>query len=289
MKELAKTIVFGNFWIALSASSLGMASTAMLLSGSDSLDITLEGPIKYGIFLFFSTMLTYNAMRLKAISSGSSTTEGEMRQWVRKYQGFTKISMAVSLLIVGFLALQLKWQSIAVLAGTGILSLAYFIPVLPGEKDRSGLRTIAYLKTILVAIVWTMSCAVVPWIEFGSNDNPIMLFVFVFLYILGLTVIFDIRDIEYDKEEGVKTLASKKGISITRRVSIICLVLAFIVLVFFPGLPADDSIILSLILSLIITLVVVWKTDEGRPELWYTGLIDGLITLTSILVIHSLL
>ncbi|MEX0799109.1 MAG: hypothetical protein WD025_06675, partial [Bacteriovoracaceae bacterium] len=89
------------------------------------------------------------------------------------------------------------------------------------------LRSAPMLKPFLISYVWTMACAF-PQIYEGQ-DNWWML-PECFLFIFALSALFDIRDIETDKSQGVKTFATELSPSMVKWIAGASMFLSFALL-----------------------------------------------------------
>lgn len=226
-------------------------------------------------------------MRLKSVLQREVYPEGQLLNWVREHKGLNLAFCAIGLLVAGVSVFFLKPITISLLVISGLISLAYVSRVFSWKGEKRELREISIIKTILVAMVWSIVSVVLVWLEIGTgSDLNWVLLVSFFLIILGLTIPFDIRDIPYDREMGLKTIAMSAGLQrakIAATLSVvtgIALVLMLVLSNFF-GLLA-----ILLCVWLVIALILLWMTNENRSELWYTGLLDGLIILFSLIVIY---
>ncbi len=108
-------------------------------------------------------------------------------------QLFSLIAFMVMCLLLWFLPYKLWWWT----ALTGLLTLFYAIPVLPGGKN---LRNVSGLKIGIIALVWSIVTVIYPLVIIGKNIEQSGLFLFLqrFLFILVLILPFEIRDLKSD-------------------------------------------------------------------------------------------
>jgi hypothetical protein len=95
----------------------------------------------------------------------------------------------------------------------GVLCIGYSVPLFTIGDHKFGLRHIPGLKPFLITLVWTLSCVLLPVLEaqdlhqtvINMRDTTILV-AKRFLFIGALTIPFDIRDLFYDKQTGLKTI-----------------------------------------------------------------------------------
>ena len=108
----------------------------------------------------------------------------------------------------------LSYTTLIILMLSGLLTFFYATPLLSLGKSNFNLRKIWFLKSIIVALVWTLTCAVVPLLEYDASEYQMIWFsVEKFLFILGITIPYDIKDLEKDKQE-ISSLSEKEIIEV---------------------------------------------------------------------------
>jgi 4-hydroxybenzoate polyprenyltransferase len=94
------------------------------------------------------------------------------------------------------------------------------------------------------------------------------------LFIVGITLPFDIRDMDRDAQSGIATIPIWLGVDWTRRLAVLCVV-AF-------GLMSTHEP--ALLTSAVITALVLLGADEGRGEFYYVAGLDGMMLVQWALV-----
>jgi len=113
-----------------------------------------------------------------------------------------------------------------------VASLAYSYRIIPGVPR---FKDIPLMKNIFNAFSWTVVCVMLPAIYLASSAEKslAMVFYFVLLKLYINAVLFDIRDIEGDRETGAKTLpvliGARKTIMILLALN--CMLLPWLLLV----------------------------------------------------------
>ena len=96
--------------------------------------------------------------------------------------------------LISFVLLIGKFEIIPLVLLAGFVSLIYVIPF-----RKKSLREIAYLKSPLIAFVWTTIIIAFPWVnEYGISSTIFPELLAYFYYFVALTIAFDIRDLEHD-------------------------------------------------------------------------------------------
>src|SRR5690606_30678237 len=133
-------------------------------------------------------------------------------RWIFRHERSLWVGTGVALLTVAVLSFQFQCAWIFLLLIMGVMGMAYNIPVLQDTTtgQRFGLRQIPGLKLFYIGLVWAMSCVLLPVAE-AHHDGwlvqwfPVMqLMCWVFLFIVVITIPFDIRDIYQDRHYGLK-------------------------------------------------------------------------------------
>lgn len=109
------------------------------------------------------------------------------------------------------------WRSglaVALLAlPLALISWMYSRPFMFVGGKPFALRQVPYLKLFLIALVWTLMGVCLPhlWHDMTLNRTSVVLMLMRFMFILAITLPFDIRDGVADKVQGIKTLAHVLG------------------------------------------------------------------------------
>jgi 4-hydroxybenzoate polyprenyltransferase len=226
-------LLYSNVFIALCA--LGFALAHLLL-------LRFEGPYWPLLSLVFGgTLSGYLALRLEGSRRLGEGGHVDRLLWVVRHRrwAWTLLGLGGALALLGYAFVQAdtRWALWPAL----VLMLAYGWPFLP-IPPKYRLRRRRFWKIFLIAAVWAWVGVVLPLVEAdgGPLDGlPPMHWAMVlpvlgrFLFVVAITLPFDIRDIELDRVLRVRTLPAWLGIRRSIRLSRV-LLLASLVL----GLPA---------------------------------------------------
>lgn len=226
--------------------------------------------------IFFATFLTYNINIFLVEGVGTERT-----LWRDRNQRLIKILLATSLLGLLTCSFWLSFEILFLFILLGSLSFLYTIPT---PLNKTALRQIPYLKIFLIAFVWSSVTILFPLIELKQpllNNKILLLFLERFIFILSITIPFDIRDYKSDKENKIRTIPGIIGIENSKKLSVILLI--FYLLISF--LHYNEGVIFtSRLLASLFTAILIFKIKSETKEPFYLGLMDGTMVLQCLLL-----
>lgn len=183
-------------------------------------------------------------------------------------------------IIAGFCLYTLGWGVMKILWFPCFVSLAYVLPIFGNGKR---LRDIPYVKIILIAITWTWFST---WFLAEAVDlkSKVLANLDHFLFMLGITLPFDIRDKDIDHQDGVPTFVSLLGIEKGKAMSAILLTISGIcVLSITINSTTNLVCIASYILLYSITIFLILRKSTYHDDLYLTGLLDGSLLIKGLI------
>ena len=267
-------LVYSNIFIAFCTCSF-TARTSLLLVGNN-------GAWLVNSFVFFATLLFYcfHRMNKKEFLSPDENKE-ERNHWMNQHKSIYYILIFVSFIALATEIFFMPLRTWMVFIPVGLLGIGYTFPILPTSGGWKRLRDIYWLKTLWIAFAFAWLTTFLPVIfshPISSILQPKVLFIFSrsFLFLFAICIPFDIRDMDYDKNKGVKTLpilaGAKKAIYIS-----ITLLLFFIALTciqfFYFNLAFKPAS--ALLISALLTITLLFFAKSKRPALFYPLLFDG--------------
>jgi 4-hydroxybenzoate polyprenyltransferase len=195
---------YAHYFIALAAVASFLQTWYVLKTEPTSPVLELCG------FVFFATLGVYNLhsiiglQYLKKANFDDSTRLSALQKRPR----LAWANLIVALLFGGCFALFLS--DYALLLPPFFLALAYVLPIWRGQR----LRDFGQSKLFVLAFAWAWATVILP---FGCTLISAAAAVERAVFIFALTLPFDVRDIDLDAKEKVKTLAARLG----RKVSLI--------------------------------------------------------------------
>ena len=225
------------------------------------------------IFVFFSTILSYNAIRFINIS--------KIRQvaatWIKSYRVALLILNTISFLALIIIAYYIELESIIVLIPFVLATTLYISPF---RIWKLNLRDVPGLKLFLIAFSWAGVTVLFPIVqnELTITNNIILLFFERFLFVVAITIPFDIRDIDYDNPK-LFTLPQVIGIKKSKIVGIISIVL-FLLIGYYRFKAFENSILVIFLVTIISSLLIGFSSKnqsnyyssfwlEGIPIIWF--------------------
>lgn len=233
--------------------------------------------------VFSFTLFTYNGQRLFRLNRKLYLTKniGEHLNWVKTHRkALTYLSIIAGL--TGLVCLYfMDIKSWLILIPTGIISFFYVVPIIPFYDKSPTLRDLPYLKIILIAIVWSLIIVWLPFVNINdtiglSNQDFIIAIIQTALFVIAITIPFDIRDLEYDNSTNLKTFPQLFGIKGALLFSSLLLICSSYLITL---LPLEKRHIYALIFGLCITLFLILLTKKSRKELFFAGLIEGTVLI----------
>ena len=260
VRPVIDVVVFSNTWISLGALSLYL-SVCLTIGIS---------PVTYeALLVFCSSFIAYNLLKLKGLKESSNTSIFHM--WLRDHRILVYVLMFLASIALLYALIHVSFAQCVVLALSAVFTVIYI------GFERFNLRAFWFLKTQIVAMVWTLFIMGIALINIYQHIPLVKLALLsagIFFFILGLTIPFDIRDWKADKlDPKITTLPMVFGLRGTLVLSIIHLCLAFVSWLLY----AYFAIVLLPIFTIAVWRIYRLKSDSKEYE--YTFLIDGLIVL----------
>lgn len=274
LKSIFRFFIFSSLYIALCA--VIMVYQLQLLFPQVMVSLTLY------VFIFFSTVCSYN---FHWYLTQHSVTGSERLKWALKYKSLHLILYFIGLTgaAVCFIMLRQHWFWIALGA---FVTFLYSAPKIP-QRIFIGLRRIAVGKTVFLAFVWMYVTTLLPLLITGKPWQAAFTWLACsrFFLIYAICILFDYRDREDDKADGIRsmiTLLDDKGINRLFAGSMLLFGL-FTGLLYFNGFAL--SVVFLLLLPGVIVLALYGYAKRNLSDYLYYFVLDGLMMLSGLLMI----
>jgi len=235
-----------------------------------------------------ATFFVYNWHNLITALTKKVTLYAESNSWIRN--NLKWICLLVFIALAGFVVaiIPIKSEVLLTIFMMGILTFFYSVPVSENSSYLFNLREIPYLKIFVIVSVWAVSTVLLPILQAGEvifNAHVILLFAERFFFVFAIAIQFDIRDMQADRNAGIKTIPllinQKKAVVLSYLSLLFCFLISF----FHYQMQNEWFVIEALCISLITTtlfLKIQFFKNLGR---YYYPVLDGALLLQGILVL----
>ncbi len=228
----------------------------------------------YAVFLLVATAGAYNYMRLVQHKKNRNAHLSGYKKWVERNLTWVAFLSAFFLGFAVFFLIKLWSISFVLwLVIPGLVSLLYPLSL----RKHLPLRQVPGLKLLLISFVWAYMTVFLPAIYFGGiGVSDVFNFLWTLVFVAGLTIPFDVRDMPVDAPE-MRTLpiliGKAKALEIARFLLGLNQVLLVLAVLFF-GWGLAKAI--SLFVAIELACYLLKKMPEGDDE-FYTGFwIEGI-------------
>ena len=264
IKKIIEIVVFGNFWISLGAASLTI--NTYLIKGWEINWLLV-------VLAFTATLFTYNFQRIARHREKMENASGRHLWILGRKNGLIGLVALAGVVSVILFFLLFRVEDLLLAVPLLVVAILYAVNFI-GKSNRKALRDLPVIKIFLIAVSWGVVTVLVPVyhkIGFQFGDS-VSLFAVVCIYILAITIPFDVRDLPHDEKEK-NTLPQLLGVKKSLVLSGVLLI-AVVVISFF-----QQHLFYGIIAVCVVSIVLVNQTSEKKGELFYTGILDGLIIL----------
>ena len=163
----------------------------------------------------------------------------------------------------------LEFGSLLTLIPFTLATIFYSFPF-----QKYSLRNIPYLKLFLIAFSWAGITVLLPLIQnfIIPRDIDYIVFIQRFLFVIFITVPFDIRDLDYDASK-LKTLPQQLGVKKTKIVSTLLIIL-FVLLELIKS--TDEQSLISKISIAFLSFLFVIKATKNQSKYYSTLFVESL-------------
>ena len=262
-------------------SSLFIALCAVIMVWQTYYLFDLPTYYPFVFFVFFGSLCSYNFhwYLTPGLYGGSYRTHWSVRNK----------NLHLVLFVIGFFGC--AWYCVRLLEywpwlmATAFITFLYSAPKIPFTIF-AHLKKIAIGKTIFLALVWTHITAVLPLLlqDIDWQTQHFLFAVNRFFLIYPICILFDYRDRDEDKKEGIKsmiTLFSEQGVN---RLFYVCIAVFIITSMglYLTGMPLGNSI--ALFIPGLIVMLVYDHSKRITSDYYYYFFLDGLMMFSAILL-----
>lgn len=175
-------------------------------------------------FIFFSSITGYNFVKYFGLAKFHHRS---LANWLKFIQLFSLICFV----LMSYYAFKIQTKTLFYIVGLGLITFLYAIPFLPKRflvDDKQNLRDIGGIKIYIIALVWTGVTVISPLVNngIGVSDMVIITSLQRFVFVVVLTLPFEIRDLQFDSVK-LSTIPQKIGEKRTKIMGSILLLVFF--------------------------------------------------------------
>jgi len=227
--------------------------------------------------VFFSTIVSYNAIRFINIDK----IRGAASAWIRSHK--TEL-LALNLISLIGLAITTYLLSLRALLVLFPFVLATSLYISPFKIWKLNLRDVPGLKLFLISFTWAGITVLFPIVqnELEISKNIVLLFLERFLFVLAITIPFDIRDIDYDSPK-IFTLPQVLGIRKSKIIGVISVFL-FLMIGYYRLGEFDTSFFVIFIVA-ILSSVLIGLSGKSQSNYFSSFWVEGIPIIWFLLAI----
>ncbi len=239
-----------------------------------SLDIMWDLQLLF--FIFFATITGYNFIKYSRLAKWHHLSLTESLRSIQVFSFLSFIGLC-------YFAFKVSQDVILACAGMAILTVLYALPVFSKKRN---LRALPGMKMYTICGVWAGATVLLPALQENRTiDWDIwVLLAQRFLFVLVITLPFDIRDLKYDATE-IGTIPSRVGVKKTKMVGVLLLIL----MVLLESLK-DEITSLNLLSTLVIAIfsgILLIRASEKQSR-YYASLFVESIPIVWLILLLSL-
>lgn len=288
MKPMLSWLVKSNLYVSSCAASLAYVTYVHALGLAPS---TVWPPPAAVWLLFFATLFIYNLDRLSPAAIEDRHAPGEAPSLVGARET-PRVRRVMSAMLVASLpgmavsALCLPLELIALLAPLALIAMGYALPLIPTRGGWIRLKQVPGIKILLISLVWSIATVTLPGWEQGASplSAPMLIeLVARALFIFGITLPFDVRDMARDERAGIRTIPLFIGVNRTRWLAMASVAMMWSCEaarhLLFPDLPRVHGALVPITFTAIATLALLGRLTEERGERYHAIFMEGTMGL----------
>ncbi len=242
----------------------------------------------YLLLIFFATLFDYNVHRLITVITNKEALNSQKHRWVKQHLYLFYLVVATS--VIGFLytVFYADPKVLITLAPIALITLFYSVPVFKNKKIIFRLREIPCLKIFLISFVWSASTIFLPVIQSARTFTKATILVMLverFLFVFAITIPFDIRDMQADTRQRLKTIPLLIGKKNSMMVANTALVLFLAVCMLHYNSFSLLWLNCAYSLSAVSTLFFMNNKKLQATQYYHYGILDGTMLLQGLFVL----
>lgn len=276
VRSVTRVFIYSNLFVAYVLSLLTWASFETLS--------TLEMHWYVPASVFLGSFVLYTFHRLYKIDFIPEDQLSARHLWVVRRANAMKYAMSFAVFGLMLILPNFNADTIVWIIPAGIVSVGYTIPILPSQNGWRRFRDIPLTKPLIIALVVSYLTLAFPVFEQFAihrifEADMVQAFFERMLFILAVTLPFDLRDIQNDRDAGIDTLGTRMGFKTSKQIGGIVIV-AWMFSVFMRfGLDVHAIMYLPYLILVLILSIAYYKMSEAWSDLHYVLCFEGAILL----------
>jgi 1,4-dihydroxy-2-naphthoate octaprenyltransferase len=235
--------------------------------------------LPYILFIGTATAALYCGHRVIGLNKLKHIRTSPRFDVIRQYKSHIWVYCVLWVLLSGWLLIPIfSFEFICWLIPGGSIAVFYVVPIFPGGKR---LRDFGWSKIIMIGWSWGWLTAFLPFYFYTETSIQLAIIHGLerMLFIILITIPFEIRDIHVDRSLGLMTLPERIGKKNTWRTAVmICvMIMLFSATASFHFLNPSYS--LAMIIVSVTTLPIIRYSYRIQNDYFFSGLTDGLMIL----------
>ena len=267
MKFLENLFAFyinSSIHVSLAVASLFLISTAKF-------NIAIDYNLLF--FIFFGSITGYNFVKYAGVAKLHHKSLAKSLKLIQIFSFFC----------FGFFiyfSFQISFETLCVSGFFGLLTLFYALPIFPKHKN---LRSLSRFKIFVIAVVWAGTTVVIPFFnaENAVSTNMFIEFFQRLLFVLVITLPFEIRDLKYDDTQ-LQTIPQEFGISKTKKIGF-ALLLVSVALEFIQ--PWQPKFVIAYLLTSVLASYLLFRSTLNQPKYYASFFVEALPIFWLLLIV----
>ena len=275
LRDIVNLLIYGGAYIGICAACITAMSLEII--GKENTHFM------YTLWIGVCTATLYCGHRVIGLKKMAHIKTSERFNVIRKYEQHIWVYFYLWICLTAFLFFTFGSIRLVIwMMPGGFIALGYVLPLLFGKKR---FRDLGWTKILMIGWSWAWLTAFVP-IYFLANE-PIGMAITVtsarMLFIIAITVPFEVRDIQVDRSVGLMTLPEKFGRKGTDFFLWGCcsgiVILSYIASYHY----FNEAYFVAMVVISICTWLVYRYSFRTQDDYFFGGLIDGLMILALLL------
>lgn len=277
LRPLWQWLIFGHLWLSLCAAAQ-VWWTGMFMT---------EAPClwRYIGAVGLGTFSGYCVMRL-ARARGPEYVHYANLTWYNQHRKAVMVLVALAM-AAAFMLMWPLWPLLwRWLLPVSVIAFFYVTPFTNSRGNTIGLRSIPYVKTLLISVLWVVVVVAVPLKLDLHTHSPGLIIGMTCMrlpFFLALSIAFDIRDLDND-DPSLRTMPIVLGVRGSKALATFLLLgSALFEMIFLRGL---DYTVASwtILVGYVYAAVLILRAQPVRDPIYYALLVDGAMIVVPLCV-----